>query len=413
MKFLSPSTLTVFGLVAVSEAYPNIARHVAENEVNSDGKLKKRTTFDASQQYISNQGEYAFVAPSGDDQRGPCPGLNAMANHGYLPHNGVANIPQFIQACTKVFGMGEDLATFLAIYGSIISGNGYEWSIGGPTPSVPGLAGVIGNPSGISGSHNKYESDVSPTRGDLYEYGNDYLVQMSQFKQMYEMGQPANNYDLQLLTNFRAARFQQSIENNPDFFYGPISGVIVSPAAFTFIYRFMANKSAEYPDGRLDGDVLKSFFSITGDYPNFKYTAGHEKIPDNWYTRSLADPYTIPALTIDAVSAAMQNPEFAIPGGNLGKTNTYLGLDPSNLTEGVINAGNLLENDNFFCLAYQATVQALPDILDGVLTDVEAGVDKLTGAFTSAFSTLNCPKLSNIDESQFAKYPGYAKSMSS
>jgi hypothetical protein len=30
------------------------------------------------------------------DQRGPCPGLNAMANHGYLPHNGVATVQQFI-----------------------------------------------------------------------------------------------------------------------------------------------------------------------------------------------------------------------------------------------------------------------------------------------------------------------------
>jgi hypothetical protein len=44
----------------------------------------------------------------------------------------------------------------------------------------------------------------------------------------------------------------------------------VQPAAYTFIYRFMANKSAEYPQGKLNGEVLKSFFAITGDDGNFK-----------------------------------------------------------------------------------------------------------------------------------------------
>ena len=44
----------------------------------------------------------------------------------------------------------------------------------------------------------------------------------------------------------------------------------VQPAAYTFIYRFMANKSAEYPQGKLDGEVLKQFFSITGSDGNFK-----------------------------------------------------------------------------------------------------------------------------------------------
>lgn len=44
----------------------------------------------------------------------------------------------------------------------------------------------------------------------------------------------------------------------------------MQPAAYTFIYRFMANKSAEYPQGKLNGEVLKSFFAITGDDGNFK-----------------------------------------------------------------------------------------------------------------------------------------------
>lgn len=54
--------------------------------------------FDPKLQYVSNTGDHAFVPPNfaAGDIRGPCPGLNAMANHGYLPHNGVANHLQFI-----------------------------------------------------------------------------------------------------------------------------------------------------------------------------------------------------------------------------------------------------------------------------------------------------------------------------
>jgi hypothetical protein len=53
--------------------------------------------FNSQQQYVSNTGDHAFVAPGPNDLRGPCPGLNAMANHGYIPHNGVATITQFVQ----------------------------------------------------------------------------------------------------------------------------------------------------------------------------------------------------------------------------------------------------------------------------------------------------------------------------
>ena len=64
-------------------------------------QLEKRLGFDPKAQAVSTSGEYAFVAPGAGDQRGPCPGLNALANHGYLPHNGVAAIPTFIEAVDK------------------------------------------------------------------------------------------------------------------------------------------------------------------------------------------------------------------------------------------------------------------------------------------------------------------------
>lgn len=68
-----------------------------EAGVKDNRVVARKTGFSASQQYVSNTGAHAFIPPGKNDLRGPCPGLNAMANHNYIPHNGVATISQFIQ----------------------------------------------------------------------------------------------------------------------------------------------------------------------------------------------------------------------------------------------------------------------------------------------------------------------------
>jgi hypothetical protein len=95
---------------------------------------------------------------------------------------------------------------------------------------------------------------------------------MPQFNELYAtqagVSDVDSNFDLNVLTDFRAKRFQESIDNNPYFFNGPFSGVAVQPAAYTFIYRFFANHSAENPAGQLTKSVLKSFFAISGPEDN-------------------------------------------------------------------------------------------------------------------------------------------------
>ena len=41
------------------------------------------------------------------------------------------------------------------------------WSIGGKQPQTI-TSPILGAGDGLSGSHNKYESDASPARGDYY-----------------------------------------------------------------------------------------------------------------------------------------------------------------------------------------------------------------------------------------------------
>lgn len=43
---------------------------------------------------VETTGDHAFQAPDFDagDQRGPCPGLNVLANHGYIARDGVTSV---------------------------------------------------------------------------------------------------------------------------------------------------------------------------------------------------------------------------------------------------------------------------------------------------------------------------------
>lgn len=64
----------------------------------------------------------------------------------------------------------QDLGTFLAVYGALVDGDGTSWSIGG----LPR--------TGILGSHNNYETDSSPLKSDLNQYGSNTRLIMSQFR---------------------------------------------------------------------------------------------------------------------------------------------------------------------------------------------------------------------------------------
>ncbi|KAE9390955.1 Cloroperoxidase [Gymnopus androsaceus JB14] len=111
--------------------------------VKAHPSADKRTTtipFDPDAQYVSTTGD---VPPGPGNLRGPCPGLNALANHNYLPRNGIATIAQFIEATYKVYGMRKDLSTRLAVFGVVNNGNllTETFSIGGTPP--PGIGSII------------------------------------------------------------------------------------------------------------------------------------------------------------------------------------------------------------------------------------------------------------------------------
>ncbi|KAL9094518.1 MAG: hypothetical protein Q9165_003077 [Trypethelium subeluteriae] len=348
--------------------------------------------FDAAAQYVSNQGDYAFVAPGAGDQRGECPGLNALANHGYLPHNGYATIEQFYNATQTVFGMSPDLSLFLATYGAIADGTLTSWSIAGD-PHV-----------GIGGSHNNYEADSSPLRADLNQYGSNSRLVTEQFSTLYDLQPNAStaNYNLDVLRTFRAQRFQESIDKNPYFTYLPFSGTAVTQAAHSFIYRFMANKSAEYPEGILNKDVLKSFMSIYGPEDNLTWVPGNERIPDNWYKRNPLDEYSIPYFITDIAYFTETALQINLPGCNKGTVNSYSIIDPALLTNGAYTAEQAAANP--FCFAVEFALAELPLITGLSISELAS----LIGPLTSPLSGLNCTPIGSVNQSALTVCPGFS-----
>jgi hypothetical protein len=61
--------------------------------------------FNPTNQLIDVNGAHEFIAAAPSDLRGPCPGLNALANHGYIPRNGI--VPVLEAILTSVDGMSH------------------------------------------------------------------------------------------------------------------------------------------------------------------------------------------------------------------------------------------------------------------------------------------------------------------
>ncbi|CUA73371.1 hypothetical protein RSOLAG22IIIB_10762 [Rhizoctonia solani] len=349
-------------------------------------------TFDPVKQKIDVTGQYAFQPPTATDKRGPCPALNALANHGYLPHNGVTNFSQAAYAVNKVFGMGVDVSGLLSTLGTLLNGNPKttEWDIH------------------LSGAHNLYEADASPTYWDGYLNNDDpNTLNIKFFKQLYDRlpeSDPNANFDYDVIVEHRAMRYNTSVSENPYFYYSPFGGPGASASAHAFLGRLMANHSAEAPNGILNHQTLKSLFAVSGDSANLTYTYGHERIPDNYYRRP--DDYNFPALGNDIRNAGEKHPKLLLVGGNTGTVNSFKSINITDLTGGAYFATTPPETNNLLCFAFR---MAQEEILNSTRHDLEyltAGIDLWNKQVAPSFADLNCSTVSHYDTSLLEVFPG-------
>ncbi|RAO70416.1 uncharacterized protein BHQ10_006428 [Talaromyces amestolkiae] len=365
--------------------------------------IKKRNILDSLYSPIKVTGEHAFVAPdfASGDQRGPCPGLNALANHGYIPHDGVVSLAEVVPALNEVFGMGFDLGLVLGVMGTVWAGDPISlnpsFSIAGESPAIDNLLndafGLLGTPRGLNGSHNFIESDSSPFRDDLYLTYDAWTLNLTKFDSFYAMSSNGT-FGMDLIAEFAKDRFYESIATNPNFYYGPVTGMIARNAGYMFTGRLFANYSTEYPDGVLTKEVLKSMFGVNGSDDALQYNYGYERIPENWYRRPI--DYGLVDLNLDILDFVAQYPELASIGGNLGAVNNFAGVDITNLTGGVLNAADLLKDNNLLCLAFEVVKLASPNALTNIFATIAAPLELITNVISAPLLNLSCPAFEDI-----------------
>jgi hypothetical protein len=95
---MKSTVLSLGALASTVAAFPTVLDEFQKASSRNEKRLLGVAPgFNADLQHVSTTGDHAFVAPdfAAGDVRGPCPGLNAMANHGYL----VSKSKTFLSAC--------------------------------------------------------------------------------------------------------------------------------------------------------------------------------------------------------------------------------------------------------------------------------------------------------------------------
>ncbi|KAM0269230.1 hypothetical protein ACHAPA_004500 [Fusarium lateritium] len=334
------------------------------------------------------EASHPFKAPGSTDQRGPCPGLNTLANHGYIPRNGIATIGQIQAGTAKVFNMGADLSALLAVGGAVDGGDilSQKMSIGGPDDRVGLLNGalnkIFGKPSGIAG-HGKFnEGDASATREDFYLHGDNISFKSKLFKQLHQqaLAKGDGTYNVDAVKEHFKNRYRDSKAANKQFYFNVPSAAVVM-GAYYFIPGFFSN-------GTIGAGGIANEASITSFYgakptrknawkdKNLEYTHVPERIPEQgWYRR--ATPMTI----VEAVGGILDVYLYALPAlGGSGADGSWV-VGPLNLPK---------DPQGLSCFLYNAIFANFPSELFNSVKLLQSILNPISSALVPGYKALGC-----------------------
>ena len=182
-----------------------------------------------------------------------------MANHSYIHRSGVVSLIDAVAGMHQIYNMGIDLALVLAIMGVVRTGNPVSldpsFSIGDDSTAVwnalDNAQSPLGILQGIDYSHNFLEVDASPMRNDLYLTDDAWTMNMTHFQQLYDTIPSGESFSFNALSKWSAARWHESVETNPYFYYGLFTGMIARNAGYFFVGRLFTNHSHSTTEGLL------------------------------------------------------------------------------------------------------------------------------------------------------------------
>lgn len=169
------------------------------------------TTFAAllSVAAVNAQGSFTEWHPAGaGDSRGPCPGLNTLANHGFLPHNGRNFTLDILkQGLRGSFNFTEALTEILFAAAITTNPEANATTFGLDTLS----------------RHNILEHDASLSRPDKYFSPDDFISFNATVFEKTKAEWTGDNIDIQMAANARIARINESKATNPDFAFSAVA----------------------------------------------------------------------------------------------------------------------------------------------------------------------------------------------
>lgn len=226
--------------------------------------------------------------PVPGDLRSPCPALNALANHGIIPHNGRnLTVPMLVDAFKSSMNVSADFTTFVG-------------SAALPLAADKGASGQF-NLADISvhGVPNAMEHDGSLSRKDFANGGDATSFSPSVFREFLGFFGNEKNVTIPLAAKARWGRILSSRRTNPHFSY--TEGDRLNSYIQSAIYM----QSLKEP---VSGTVPVNWIKIWYE---------QERLPWKEGWRPTKDPISGLSLLVDVLKLAMNTPEkqnFVIDG---------------------------------------------------------------------------------------------------
>ncbi|KAI9651747.1 MAG: hypothetical protein M1831_000497 [Alyxoria varia] len=398
-------------------------------------KFNSRYPYNGAQNGLPGKGKGGYQVPApGDtahefvppdysrDIRGPCPGLNAAANHNFLSHDGIVTFNELVDAQQNVYNVGYDLAVLLAVLGLTTTDGDpvtMKLSIGcdatSRTSAVPLLTG---SEPGLNG-HNKFEADTSLTRNDYFSAnGDNYRMNATLFGMMQDTCK--GDFNREHLALYRYQRYQQSLRENTsapfcfyavfprgvperselmlliittlpsklkslilgpteNFYFGPFSLLLFG--ASSFLYELFPNGNHNYAP---DLETISSFFGASQESDGSFTFNGQERIPPNWTNR--VSPYTNTDVSTEILAQYLLHPvQF---GGNTGDGQFNAIDGPNGIAKGNLTA---TDPNAVLCFLYQLSTERIPSGLNGILTPTVEAVNLAVKKLGPFADNLGCP----------------------
>lgn len=161
---------------------------------------------------------------------------------------------------------------------------------------------------------------------------------------------------------------------------------------------------------------MKSFWAVYDDdrQPSgLVYKKGHEQIPSNWYR--IPVDYSLVQLNVDLLEWYVTHPATLSIGGNMGKVDSFVGLDLTNITGGILNSGSILEGNGLMCFVLEVVKTFAPNSLGTLFTVLAKPLELVTDTIAAPILSLACPEFEDLQTggkdlwAKLIAFPGAAK----